>query len=80
MNRIVLVVALFTLIVGLAVVHFSLANAQPALSPASVHPGPEEHTPTPTFTPVMSAMNKARMKWVRISRRPSPVRHPRQAR
>ncbi len=52
MNRVVIFVGLVLLILGLAVVHFSLANAQPGISPASVHGGsPGEHTPLPPNTP-----------------------------
>ena len=56
MNRVVMFVGLVFLILGLAVVHFSLANAQPGLSPASEHGGqPEGHTPVPpTATPLPS--------------------------
>lgn len=54
MDRIVVVLASTMLILGLAVVHFSLANARPALSPASDHE--EGHDPDPpTSTPLPSA-------------------------
>jgi len=52
-NRALLFVGLVLLIVGLAVVHFSLANAEPGSLPESIHGGLDsEHTPTPTFTPI----------------------------
>ena len=48
MNRAAMFVGLVLLILGLAVVHFSLANAQPGLSPASEHGDPLiVHTATP---------------------------------
>ena len=43
------VISSVTVIIGLAVVHFSLANAQPGPFPFAVHEGGA--TPTPTFTP-----------------------------
>ena len=54
MKRLIfLVTASLAVIAGLAVVHFSLANAQQGLSPASIHGGlDKEHTPTPpSITP-----------------------------
>ena len=52
MNRAAMFVGLVLLILGLAVVHFSLANAQPGLSSVLDHNGsPEAHTPTPFPTP-----------------------------
>ena len=52
MNRAAMFVGLVLLILGLAVVHFSLANAQPGLSSVLDHDGsPEAHTPTPFPTP-----------------------------
>ena len=59
MNRVVMFVGLVLLILGLAVVHFSLANAQPGPIPLAVHgdpltthtPVPPTNTPAPTPTP-----------------------------
>ena len=52
MNRAAMFVGLVLLILGLAVVHFSLANAQPGLSSVLEQGGsPEAHTPTPFPTP-----------------------------
>ena len=49
MNRAVMFVGLVLLILGLAVVHFSLANAQPR--PSSLGASHPAETPTPTNTP-----------------------------
>jgi len=53
MIRIVLVIATLMLISGLAVVHFSLANAQRGLSPLATHEG-GTHT-LPPSTPLPNA-------------------------
>ena len=52
MNRALMFVGLVLLILGLAVVHFSLANAQPGRLPLAVHGGATTHTPIPTSTPI----------------------------
>ena len=51
MNRVVMFVGLVFLILGLAVVHFSLANAQPGRFTLAVHGDATPHTPTPTSAP-----------------------------
>ena len=52
MDRFALVIVSLILISGLAVVHFSLINAQQGLSPALEHGGtPPTNTPTFTVTP-----------------------------
>ena len=53
MNRIIfLVIASLTVITGLAVVHFSLVNAQPGPFPLASHISGTPHTATPTPTSV----------------------------
>ena len=59
MNRAVMFVGLMLLILGLAVVHFSLANAQPDLSPGLVHELGATHTPIPTNTPTPTPLPSA---------------------
>ena len=54
MNRAVIFVGLVLLILGLAVVHFSLANAQPGTSPFAVPRDATTHTPIPA-TPTLEA-------------------------
>ena len=51
MNRIMFVIASLAVIAGLAVVHFSLVDAQPESFPSAT--GHPTDTPTPTITPVV---------------------------
>ena len=59
MNRAVIFVGLVLLILGLAVVQFSLASAQPDSFPLAGHGNETPHTPIPTNTPTPTPLPEA---------------------